>query len=391
MPFAAALSEHPDAAHATGEVAGRVLEQLGEAPDVALVFVTAPHEAALGEIAATIRSILDPAVLVGCSAVSVVGTLREVEERAAITVWAGVTGDAHPLRLAATPVGPGEVGIAGWPEREDVPFEPSALVLVADPYSFPAEPFLAFVDHTWPGLPVVGGMASSMTRGPAGGGSLLLLDDELIRSGAVGVLLGPAVEVETVVSQGCRPVGEPWSVTEVDGNVVRGLGGRPPLERLSELMRSAMTEREVDLVSSGGLNMGRVIDERKATFGRGDFLVRNIVAADQVSGALAIGDHIEVGTTLQFHLRDAEAADEDLHALLAGRSAASALLFTCNGRGVHTFGTADHDAAAVAARLGTIPVAGFFAAGEFGPVGGHNFLHGFTASIALLRDRPPAP
>ncbi|HEX7165430.1 MAG TPA: FIST N-terminal domain-containing protein [Acidimicrobiales bacterium] len=386
MPFAAALSEHPDAAHAIGEATGRVLEQLPARPDVAMVFVTATHEAALPSIVHAIRTILEPALLIGCSAVSVVGVAREVEEAPAMSLWAGVTGGVEAVRLTAVPVGQGEVGISGWPDADELPFEPSALVLLADPYSFPAEAFLAFVDEQWPGLPVVGGMASA-ARTP--GGARLVLDGELVTSGAVGAFLGPGVEVEPVVSQGCRPVGEAWSVTAADGNVVRGLGGRPPLERLAEVVRDAGSF-DAHLLTAGGLHVGRVIDEHKAEFGRGDFLVRNVLGGDQSSGAIAIADHVEVGTTLQFHVRDAVTADEDLRALLVNRSAHSALLFTCNGRGVYTFGEPDHDAGVLAEQLGTIPAAGFFAAGEFGPVSGRNFLHGFTASIALLRDRVTA-
>ena len=388
MPFAAALSEHPDAATAVGEVCGHVLEVLREAPDVALLFVTAAHEAVIDQIVATVRTIVDPAILAGCVAPSVVGTEREVEERPGMSLWAAVTGPAEAVRLEAVSVGPTEMAISGWPDDDDLPFEPSGLVLLADPNSFPAEAFLEFLDDRHPGLPVVGGFALAPSPLSPGGPALIL--DGVRVNGAVGVFLGPGVSVETVVSQGCRPIGEPWAVTSVDGNIVRSLGGKPPLERLVALAQDALTEEEVELVSRGALHIGRVIDEHKPAFGRGDFLVRNVLGGDQISGAIAVGDRVDVGTTLQFHVRDASAADEDLHLLLHGRSADAALLFTCNGRGTYTFGEPDHDAVVLADELGPIPVGGFFAAGEFGPVGGRNFLHGFTASIALLKDRGTA-
>ena len=383
MPFAAALSEHPDAAVAVGEVCGRILEQLGEAPDVALVFVTPPHAGALRAIVATIRQLVDPAVLVGCVAASVVGTDREVEERPALSVWTAVTRGASAVHLTATPVSATEVSLDGWPSDGELGFEPSGVVVLADPYTFPAEAFLASVDEHAPGLPVFGGLASAPGR------STLVLDGAVHASGAVALFLGPGVSVEPVVSQGCRPIGDAWSVTDSDGeSVVRALAGKPPITRLNELA-ATLTEDEIALVNQGGLHVGRVIDEHKADFGRGDFLVRNVVGADRATGALAIGDRVDVGTTLQFHLRDAAAADEDLHALLEGRRADAVLLFTCNGRGTHTFGVPDHDAAVVTDEIGPVPVAGFFAAGEFGPVGGRNFLHGFTASLALIRDVDP--
>ena len=384
MGFAAALSEHPDPAIAVGEVAGQVLETLGEAPDVALLFVTIHHERSLRLIVDALRKLLDPAVLAGCVTGAVVGSERGVEDAPAISVWAGVTGGALGVRVGVVSVGPGEAAVSGWPDADAVGFDPSALVLLADPNTFPGEAFLQFVDEDRPGLPVVGGFASAGRPAP------LIFDGELVSGGAVGVLLGPGVEVETVVSQGCRPIGEPWAVTASHDNVVESLGGRPPLDRLRILAENVLTDEEVALVNSGALHVGRVIDEHKAAFGRGDFLVRNIVGADQASGAIAIGDLAPVGTTLQFHLRDAAAASEDLRLLLTGRTAEAALMFTCNGRGSHTFGSASHDPIGLSDAIGMVPVAGFFAAGEFGPVGGRNFLHGFTASIALVRERSAA-
>ncbi|HEX4980025.1 MAG TPA: FIST N-terminal domain-containing protein [Acidimicrobiales bacterium] len=380
MPFASALSEHPDPAVAVGEVAGRLLEGIGDEPDVVLVFATLPHAGALRSIAATLRRVVRPGVLAGTIAAGIVGTDREVEDRPGLSVWAARTGDARAVRLVARPAGQHGVDIDGWPEPADLGFAPSAVVAVADPYSFPAEALLAMADAA--GLPVFGGLCSAGQR------PTFVLDDRAYEGGAWAVFLGPGAAVEAVVSQGCRPIGDAWAVTSTDGpSVVRTLGGRPPIERLSALAAECLTSEEVALVNRGGLHVGRVIDEHKATFERGDFLVRNVVGADRATGALAIGDRVEVGTTLQFHLRDAVAADEDIHALLRSRTADAALLFTCNGRGVSTFGVADHDARALRDEVGPVPVAGFFAAGEFGPVGGRNFLHGFTASVALLKDR----
>lgn len=204
--------------------------------------------------------------------------------------------------------------------------------------------------------------------------------------GAVGVLLGPGVELETVVSQGCRPFGSPLVVTKAERNVLVELAGRPALERLVSQARQSLSEDEVNLLEMGGLHVGRVIDEHRDTFGRGDFVVRNVLGADRHSGALAIADVVPVGSTVQFHLRDSRSADEDLRAMLRGKTADGALVFTCNGRGTRMFEEAHHDIAVTSELLGPLPAAGFFAAGEMGPVGGHNFLHGFTVSMALLRD-----
>jgi small ligand-binding sensory domain FIST len=254
---------------------------------------------------------------------------------------------------------------------------------LGDPFSFDAEAAFAAVEERWPGLPVIGGMASA-ARMP--GGNRLVLDDEVFRDGAVGVLLGEGIEVEAVVSQGCTPIGHPWAVTRADDNVVHELAGRPAMARLIDLAENQLTEEEVATINRGGLHVGRVVDEHKLEFKRGDFLVRNLVGANQTEGWIAISDPVEVGETLQYHLRDAESADDDLRALLGGKEADAALVFTCNGRGSHLFGEPDHDARVVADYLRQPAATGFFCAGEFGPIGGQNFVHGFTASIALLRE-----
>lgn len=379
MPFASALSLHPSPAAAVGEVAGSVLEAVGPAPDLAVLFVTPPHAGALEDVARAVGEILRPGTLLGCAAVSVVSTGQEVEQDAAVSLWAGRFGPVAPVRLEAVRGAEG-VAVEGWPD--DPGFEPSALLLLADPFSFPVEALYAQLAALRPGLPVVGGNASAAV-GP--GGNRLVLDGRVHTSGAVGALLGPGVEVQTVVSQGCRPIGRPYIVTRGEGNVVYELGGEPALQRLVEMTREGMPEQDVALINQG-LHLGQVIDERKLDFERGDFLVRNVLGADEGSGALAVNDVVEVGATVQFHVRDAVTADEDLRHLLRGHQADAALLFTCNGRGTRLFGEPDHDAAVLDERLGA-PTAGFFAAGEFGPVGGRNFVHGFTASIALLRQR----
>lgn len=377
--FAAALSEHPVTAHAVGEVAGQVLEAVGDEPDLVTVFVTPPHAGALEDAAAAVRAVLQPAALIGCAAVSVVGGGREVEEAPAVALWAGRTGPVRPVRLGVTKEAPGAPEIIGWPA--DAGFEPQALLLLADPFSFPVDSLLAGLAEEHPGLPVIGGNASA-ARGP--GGNRLALDGAVFTEGAVGVLLGPGVEVTTVVSQGCRPIGNPYVVTRAERNVVYELGGQPAYERLVDMARQGMPEDDIRLINQG-LHLGVVIDEHKPEFGPGDFLVRNVMGADPENGAIAVNEVVELGTTVQYHVRDAGTADVDLRHLLENRTADGALVFTCNGRGIRLFGEPDHDARVIDEALDGAPAVGFFAAGEFGPVGGRNFVHGFTASVALFR------
>jgi small ligand-binding sensory domain FIST len=371
MPFAAALSIHPDPATAVAEAAGQVLETLGGEVDLAVVFVTAAHAPFTEEVADVVRTVLHPGTLLGATAVSVLANGAEIEDSAAIALWAGTFGAVTPVRFGRDEF------------RMRNSSRPNGVLVLGDPFSFDAEAAFAEIEARWPGLPVIGGMASSahMPRG-----NRLVLDDEVFTDGAVGAFLGEGIDVEVVVSQGCTPIGQPWSVTRAQNNVVHELAGRPPMARLAELAERELSEAEVTAVNRGGLHVGRVVDEHKADFERGDFLVRNLVGASQREGWIAINDNIEVGDTLQFHLRDADTADDDLRALLGGKEADAALVFTCNGRGVDLFGEPDHDAKVVAEYLGRPAAAGLFCAGEFGPIGGRNFVHGFTASIALLRE-----
>jgi len=380
MTFAAALSEHPDLAQATGEVIGQVLDALDPAegpPDLALLFVTPPHRDGIGDVAQAVRAALNPGTLVGCAAESVVGPAREVERQPAVSLWVGHTGPVTPfhLRSLMTPDGPMVTGLP------DIPADASGLVAVVDPYSFSHDALLQRLDAEHKGLPVVGGLALA-GRGP--GSNRLVLDDQVLTDGAVGVVFGPTVAVTAVVSQGCRPIGNPLVVTRAEGSVVYELAGKPALERLGELAE-CLSEDERQLLYHG-VHLGRVIDEHKAEFGRGDFLIRAVMGGDPNTGAIQVGDRIEVGATTQFQVRDADAADEDLRHLVEGRAADGVLLFTCNGRGTNLFGPThpDHDAALLTKSLDGAPLAGMFCAGEIGPVGGHVFLHGFTASVALL-------
>ncbi len=374
--FAAAVSQHPVAATAIGEVVGEVLDGVGVAPDLAMLFVTAPHLRAVGDFVDVVRAALAPRVLLGATAMSVVGGHEEIEEVPAVTLWAGRVGAVRGLRLDAFRDADGWA-ITGLPR--DIGDVPRTLVLLADPSTFPTDAFVRQVSATAPLLTVVGGLASAGTRQSA---NRLVLDGLLLDDGAVAVLLDDA-DTDVVVSQGCRPIGDPYTVTRSEGSFLHELGGRSALDRLQQMIDAATPEER--LLLSRGVHLGIVVDEQREQFGRGDFLVRNVLGAQKSTGAIAIGDLVQPGTTVQFQVRDAASADDDLRALLDGHHAASALVFTCNGRGMGLFGDPHHDAALVSATVRGGAVGGMFCAGEIGPIGGRTFLHGFTASILLLR------
>lgn len=352
-------------------------------PSLAVVFASPHFTGSADAVVDAVREAVAPATLLGCVGESVVGGAIEVEGEPAISVWlAELPSAVESFRVDFRRVDEGGL-FSGWPEGRLGTF-----LVIADPYTFPVDLLLKQVNEQTPGTLVVGGMASG---GSGPGETRLFLDDRVVDSGAVAVRIPDEVEVVTLVSQGCKPVGEPFTVTKADRNVILELGGRSPAARVKQLFES-LSDEDRQLVSQG-LLVGRVIDEYKADPERGDFLVRSVIGADPASGALAVGERVRVGETIRFHVRDAASADEDLMEALASaraklgeRAPSGALLFTCNGRGSRMFSTPSHDASLVTQQLDGLPLAGFFAAGELGPVGGRNFVHGFTASMALFCD-----
>jgi small ligand-binding sensory domain FIST len=376
--YAAALSLHPTPVEAVGEVAGEILERFdGARPDVLVCFASPHHVGAFDDIVGGLRKLIEPDVMIGATAVGVAGGRVEVEEGPGLSVFAASFGAGHvdAIALESRETDDG-IAIVGWPD--DLPAR-GTLVMLADPFSFPVPDFLALCNERIPGVTVVGGLASAGMRP---GTNRLVIDDRVIREGAVALLCSDDVPLRAVVSQGCRPVGKPFTVTKSERNLVYELAGQPAMTRLQELVQSVDDDERA--LMRDGLHVGVVVDEHKFDFTRGDFLIRNLLGADQRSGALAIGERVDVGTTVQFQVRDADAADDDLRALLTGVHGDAALLFTCNGRGTHLFPQPNHDAGTVEELLGTVPLAGAFCAGEIGPIGGRNFLHGFTASVVVF-------
>ena len=376
------LSESKSSMAAGVEAARQARSELGGAPvDLAFVFLSQAHLEHAGEAFEAVREELSPRQLLGCVAQGVVARGRELEEGPGVAVWAGsLPGAEIETFHASASAGEEGVEIDGFPELG----EPSLVALLVDPFTFPAGLLLERLGEENPGLPIVGGIA---VGGPGPGRQALARDTELHTEGAVGAILS-GIRVETVVSQGCAPIGHESVVTQAEGNVAFELAGRPALERLREEIEELSPAQQA--LAARGLLAGLVIDENKPEYGRGDFLIRGLLGADEATGALAVGDALRVGQTLKFHVRDAGTADDDLREALtelrAAGKPAGALLFTCNGRGRNMFPEPDHDVRAVGEAVGERSVAGFFCGGEIGPVGGRPFLHGFTATMAVFLD-----
>jgi small ligand-binding sensory domain FIST len=377
----AGLSAASNATEAAAQAAREAVAHLEGEVDLAFLFLSADHLEGAAGAADAARAELDPAHLVGCVADGVLAGGREVEDGPGAAVWAAALPDAEIETFHVTAVSTDEgVAIAGFPELAD----PALVALLADPFSFPVGGFLTRLNEEREGVPLVGGIASG---GGAAGTAALVLDGELHDEGAVGAVVS-GVRVVTAVSQGCAPLGREAVITRAEGNVVFELAGKPALDWVRGQLGSLPPDRLA--LAARGILAGLVIDENKAEYERGDYLMRALLGVDEAAGAIAIGEQVRVGQTLRLHTRDEASADEDLREALAtvvGQgSAAGALLFTCNGRGTNMFSEPDHDARLVAAELGVPSLAGFFCGGEIGPVGGRAFLHGFTATLAVFLD-----
>ena len=387
LRFSAVVSRDTDAVQAGRDLGQATRRALGEGPaDLAFLFFSPHYAEQSTDLTAAVRRELAPNLLVGCTGEGIIGGTEEIESAPAISLWAarlpGVS--MTPIRLSCSQDEDG-ISVSGWPDELASGPAPPTFLLLGDPFSTGVDEALSLIASRCPGSMAIGGMAGG---GRDVGENRMVLNGEVYEGGLVGVALSGPLSIRTVVSQGCRPIGERYVVTRAENNVIHELGGVPALERLQTVFETLSgAERRL---AHRALHIGVVMNEQRNRFERGDFLVRNLIGADRNSGSVAIGDRIQEGQTVQFHIRDAQSASEDLHLMLAAdrsrhqQPPLGALLFSCCGRGRGLFGQPHHDVTVLHERAGNIPVAGFFAQGEIGPVGGMNFLHGYTASVALF-------
>ena len=387
MPYASSHSVHPNLSSAARAVCEDVRKQLnGQSPDLSFVFVSHDHADDFEELPELLQQQLGSKVLLGCAGETVIGGGEEMEEGPAVSLWSAILPEAElvPFRLEFGETPDGLISVGYPDDMADHVAETRAVFLLGEPFSCVPDSVINRLADELPGVPLLGGMAS----GGSPGANRVFLNDECIDQGAVAVLLRGGPNVRAVVSQGCRPIGPTFVITKSERNIVFELGGKPTIERLQEFLPS-LPARDQRLVQSG-LHLGLAMSELKPSLQRGDFLIANVIGADPEIGAIAVGNLVRTGQTVQFHVRDADTADEDLiHLLEANRSerasaTRAALLFSCNGRGTRLFPEPHHDASTIRRLLGSIPLAGFFAQGELGPVRGKNYIHGYTASIACF-------
>jgi small ligand-binding sensory domain FIST len=394
MKWATAISRKTSFEDAVLECAEGVARRLGPGPvSLALAFVT-PHFASFcPRLYGRVSRYLEPGTFLGCSGGGVIGGWEEVERAPAVTL---IAARLPGVRLTPFYVSGPLPDLDGPPDAWErligvrAQDEPQFVVL-ADPFSGRPDALLAGLDYAFPSSPKVGGLASGAT---SPGLNALFLDGETFTEGTVGVALSGNVAIDTVVAQGCRPVGELMQVTSCRGNFIYELDGKPALEVLRELF-STLDERDRHLASMA-LFVGVLMDEFREEPRVGDFLIRNLIGVDPHRGALAVGENLQEGMRVRFHLRDAQTSAEDLHTMLESyektlsENVSGALLFSCLGRGEGLYGRPNFDTGVFREHLGDVPVGGFFCNGEIGPVSGTTFLHGYTSSFGLFRPRTPA-
>lgn len=406
MRWASAVSTHPSLELALREVIERVLTQLETAPNLAVIFISSAFASEYSRVLPLLKGPLGSAHIIGCSGSGVIGStpagqLVEVEETAGISLTVAYLPDVaiQGFHLSIDELPDLDSPPSEWTEIMGVaPADNPHFLLMADPFASGMNDLLQGLDFAYPDSVKVGGLAGIESISRSCG---LFCGQQLYRQGVVGVALSGNITIDAIVAQGCRPIGPTFRVVEGDRNVVTKVAAQSapdealeqtPLEALQELFQD-LDEMDRQLAQES-LFIGLAQSSFKQSLEQGDFLIRNLVGVDPKVGAIAIADRIRPGQRIQFHLRDAHTAEDDLATLLTAyrldnqeRVAPSgALLFACNGRGTNLFDKPNCDTEQFSRALGPLPLGGFFCSGEIGPVGKTTFLHGFTSVFGICRE-----
>ena len=394
MKWASAITTQDNIESGIEEATDSILSQLdSKSADLTVIFISPHFAERYNEILSLIQKRFDPGLLIGCSGGGIIGQGQEVEQQPAFSITSahlpGV--DIQPIQTKTTELPNQDTGPRVWRDWLKVPAENQPhFIFLADPFSFRSEEFLSGMDFAYPRSKKVGGLASGAQ---AQGGNALYLGDRIYSEGLVGVALSGNIEMDTIVAQGCRPIGQTLQITKCQQNMLLELDNVPPMEVLQGL-NETLDENDRNLMKTS-LFLGIEMDPLKDDPGQGDFLIRNLMGVDHQSGTLAIGSLLREGQLVQFHLRDKIMSAKDLELLLAryqstgsADDASGALLFSCLGRGQYLYGKRNHDTGMFKDKLGDVPLGGFFCNGEIGPVGKATFLHGYTSSFGIFRPQP---
>lgn len=371
---------------ADGKSIREMRSRLAGPPTLGLVFVGAKLAGSAKEILELIQIEAQVPTLLGCSGAGLIATDKEIEDEAgmALALYSLPGAKLDVFHLTQEQVE--EATGPGYWQMETGIEQTNAWLAFGDPYTFNCEAWLNLWNEGYPGCPTLGGLASG---DPSAQGTQLYWNSQVFEEGALVMSVGGDVELAGVISQGCTPIGETWTITRAERNLIHEIGNRPAYEVLTQMLNALPDAEKRSL--RGNLFIGLVINEYLEEYHRGDFLIRNLIGVDPSTGILAVGALPRVGQTVQFQRRDAAAGTEDIEALLqrasrrlAGKPIYGACLCSCNGRGQRMFGRPHHDAGQVQRAFGPLGLAGFFCNGEIGPIGEKNFVHGYTASLALF-------
>jgi small ligand-binding sensory domain FIST len=409
IQWANALSTRPSLEAAVAEVVEQAQQSLTAAPHLGLVFISSAYASEYPRLMPLLKERLSVPVLIGCGGSGIIGMnhqgkARELEGEPALSLSLAHLPDVNVQAFYIPPNNLPDLDSppAAWVELIGVPpQEQPQFILLSEPFSSGVTDLLQGLDFAYPGSSKVGGLASAGVMGAPSG---LFCNYKFYREGTVGVALSGNIVLETIVAQGCRPIGQTYQVTKGEQNILLEVAqqdgskmttdegtSRPPLAVLRELIES-LSEEDRQLAQHS-LFVGIARDEFKQKLGPGDFLIRNLLGVDQRVGAIAIGGRVRPGQRIQFHLRDARTSKEDLELLLQRyqketsntTDAAGALMFSCLGRGEGLYGQPDFDSQLFHRYLNNIHLGGFFCNGEIGPVGGSTFLHGYTSVFGICR------
>jgi small ligand-binding sensory domain FIST len=327
-------------------------------------------------------------LLAGCSSTGLIAGASEIEGAAGfvLALYSLPGAELKEFRITQKQVEEASGGAYWHLETGVEPRHTNGWLVFIDPFHLDAESWLQSWNESYAPLPALGGLASGIFTDQT---TQVYLNGDVFEEGGVAISVGGDVKLAGVISQGCTPIGEAWTLTRVEHNLIRQIANRPAYSVLAETFQKLAPAEQQK--ARGNLFIGLVVNEYLEDFHRGDFLVRNLIGGDPNSGVLSVGAMPRAGQTVQFQRRDAAAATEDMNELLfrakkqlAGSPIYGGCLCSCNGRGQNLFGAPNHDAELVQQRLGPLGLTGFFCNGEIGPVGEKNFLHGYTASLALF-------
>lgn len=397
MQWTNALSTRPSLEAAISEVVEQAVGNLSTKANFAIAFISSAFTSEYSRFLPLLAERLDVPVIIGCSGGGVVGTsssgeAQELEDEAALSLTLAYLPEVniHPFHVVAEELPDLDSSPNAWIDLIGVPASPTPqFILLSSSVASGINNLLKGLDFAYPGAVTVGGQAS----GGMGNHTALFCHNKLYTEGTVGVAFTGNITLDTIVAQGCRPIGTPHQIGKCDRNIILEIDEQVPLIVLRDLIASLSEEDKV--LAQNSLFVGVAMSEFKQNLQPGDFLIRNILGVDPSAGAIAIGDYLRPGQRVQFHLRDSQTSAQDLEFLLnkyqqeqtSQLSPVGALMFSCLGRGQGLYKKPNFDSELFQSYIKDIPVGGFFCNGEIGPVGDSTFVHGFTSVFAICRQK----